>query len=65
MENIKHPGGPPRHKGPNWKEIFAGETCKKYAFWFLIGFLAALTIKDVVELVNFLLSSLIIILFLF
>uniref|UniRef100_A0A158R594 Amiloride-sensitive sodium channel n=1 Tax=Syphacia muris TaxID=451379 RepID=A0A158R594_9BILA len=50
MNDVEQVGGF-RNKGPNWKEIFIGETCKKYAFWFLIGFLAALTIKDVAELV--------------
>ncbi|CAD5225423.1 unnamed protein product [Bursaphelenchus okinawaensis] len=33
------------------KEIFAGKRMRKMAFWFIVIFLAALTVKDVIELV--------------
>jgi hypothetical protein len=34
------------------KEVFAGRRMRKWAFWFIIAFLGALTIKDVIELIT-------------
>lgn len=34
------------------REAFAGRRVRKWAFWFIVAFLAALTIKDVIELVT-------------
>lgn len=34
------------------KEVFAGRKMRKMAFWFIVIFLAALTVKDVIELVS-------------
>ncbi|KAH7730932.1 Protein DEL-6 a [Aphelenchoides avenae] len=35
----------------SWKELMIGRRWRRYAFWFIIVFLAILTIRDVVELV--------------
>uniref|UniRef100_A0A915D2X1 Uncharacterized protein n=1 Tax=Ditylenchus dipsaci TaxID=166011 RepID=A0A915D2X1_9BILA len=34
------------------KEVCFGKRAKKWAFWFIVAFLAALTVKDVIALVN-------------
>uniref|UniRef100_A0A1I7Z9D4 Amiloride-sensitive sodium channel n=2 Tax=Steinernema glaseri TaxID=37863 RepID=A0A1I7Z9D4_9BILA len=38
------------HKKLTCKEIFVSKRMKKWAFWFIVAFLAALTLKDVVDL---------------
>ncbi|TKR70040.1 hypothetical protein L596_022110 [Steinernema carpocapsae] len=34
-----------------WKDVFCGKRMKKWAFWFIVAFLAILTIKDVIDLI--------------
>lgn len=36
----------------SWKEIMFSKRMRKWAFWFIVAFLAALTIKDVISLVS-------------
>jgi hypothetical protein len=36
----------------SWRELLVGQKWRRYAFWFIILFLAILTIRDVTELVT-------------
>ncbi|VDN07710.1 unnamed protein product [Thelazia callipaeda] len=38
-------------KGISWKECFLGERMRRWGFWFIVTFLAAMTIRDVILLV--------------
>uniref|UniRef100_A0A9J2PU91 Amiloride-sensitive sodium channel n=1 Tax=Ascaris lumbricoides TaxID=6252 RepID=A0A9J2PU91_ASCLU len=38
-------------KEVNWKECMFGKRMRKWAFWFIVAFLSALTIKDVIDLI--------------
>lgn len=43
------------HQGENklsLKEVLLGKRARKLAFWFIVAFLAVLTVKDVISLVR-------------
>lgn len=39
------------NKGLSWKECFLGERMRRWGLWFIITFLAAMTIRDITLLV--------------